>query len=214
MGIWNRSGPALWLTGVAVIAVALVVASIVINMVVDNRDGDLLPEDTAEGSVQRYLRALLDDDISTAYSYMSPPIQEACSLQHFLDTTSYQRSVEFSARLTGTSDVGETKVVSVEIGEGDFDPFGSDFKYSVTFVLAPGNGEDGEGGQWLMSEPPWPMTWCPDLPGDPRSPATPATTPPEVSSATTGPRDGSTDDVASTRAVAVLAAGGGSFPWE
>jgi hypothetical protein len=155
--VWNKSGPALWLTVVAVIAAVLVIASVVINLVAEN-GADLRPEDTPEGAVQRYLRALVDDDITAAYEYMSEPVKTDCTLQYFAQMTEYQRERSFTARLSTTLDLSGIKQVNVEISDSDDGPFfGNGYSYTVSFTLAE------EDGQWLFTEPPWPMSWCPPI---------------------------------------------------
>ena len=53
-----------WLIGVTVFVVALAVAGIVVALV--TRSGGLLPADSPEGAVQRYLRAMQDQDYKPA----------------------------------------------------------------------------------------------------------------------------------------------------
>ncbi len=152
----KRSAPSLWLILVGAFAALLVIVSIVLNLVLDNSD-DLLPEDTPEGAVQRYLRAIVDDDVSEAYAYVSASLQGTCTLQHFIQTTEYQRSRDLAARVTSTIDVDGKKLVSVEITEPDSGGLfgGGRYSYTVSFTLSL------EDGAWQMSEPPWPMSGCP-----------------------------------------------------
>jgi hypothetical protein len=153
----KRSASALWLIVIAAGAAILIVVSVVLNLLADDRADELLPADTPEGTVQRYLLALSEDEVPAAYDYVGDELKETCTLQHFIQTSSYQRERDFSARLSGTTKIDDGYLVVVEIGEPGFDPpFGQgQYSYTVTFSLAQ------EDGGWRISEPPWPVNWCP-----------------------------------------------------
>jgi hypothetical protein len=158
----NRSASTVWLITVSTIAIVLVLVSVLLNVLLDGKSEDLLPADSPEGTVQRYLRAIADDDVTVAYGYLSSDLQTACTLQHFIQSTEYYRSRDFGARLRDTVEIDETRVVSAEISEPDGGSiFGNrGFDFTTTYTLAI------EGGEWRMSEPPWPMGWCPMEPGE------------------------------------------------
>lgn len=62
----------------------LVIAAIVLVFAMAKPGGEpLLPEDTPEGTVQRYLLALQDEDYMTAYNYLSFPPDELISYEEW-----------------------------------------------------------------------------------------------------------------------------------
>ena len=66
-----------WLLAFGVAVGVLVIVAIVLVLTIGGaREGPLLPEDTPEGTVQRYLLALEAEDYLKAYSYLSPPASE------------------------------------------------------------------------------------------------------------------------------------------
>lgn len=166
---WMQSASSRWLAGIASFAAVLIIVSVLVSVLAN--DDDLLPADTPEGAVQRYLRAVGDDDIVASYEYVSEDLKDECTLEHFLQMTRF-REQNFSAALSQTTDIGDKTVVSVEITEqGNDGPFGSgqySFDTSFTLVL--------ENGEWRMSEPPWPVSFCPPERELPTRPAIPPAT--------------------------------------
>ena len=58
------------------IGLLTMVAVVLVLATAGAEDGPLLPEDTPEGTVQRFLLALEDEDYLKAYGYLSPPTSE------------------------------------------------------------------------------------------------------------------------------------------
>ena len=58
------------------IGVLLIVTVALVLTTASPADKPLLPEDTPEGTVQRFLLAVRDEDYLTADSYLSPPIDD------------------------------------------------------------------------------------------------------------------------------------------
>ena len=147
-----------WLAGIALLVVALVVLSVVVALV--NRRGvSLLPEDTPEGVVQRYVLALQEGDGKRAYGYLSGELQEHCTYQYFWDSTrTLERrdtriSLESTEALDGDVEVW-VKVTETRLSQ----PFGMrEHSYTMQYVL------EREKDAWRFSEPPWPLGWCPGL---------------------------------------------------
>ena len=54
----------------------LVIVAIVLVLTLPAKEAPLLPEDTPQGTVQRYLLALEAEDYARAWSYLSPPASE------------------------------------------------------------------------------------------------------------------------------------------
>lgn len=164
---WMQSASSRWLGGIALFAAVLIVVSVLISVFAS--DDELLPADTPEGAIQRYLQALADNEFTVAYEFVGADLREDCTLEHFIRTTSYLRDRKFSASLSHTTDVGGKTVVSVEITEqSNSGPFGSG-QYSSDSSFTVGL-EDGE---WRITETPWPIFFCPpneDLPTRPAIP--------------------------------------------
>lgn len=146
-----------WLAGAVLLVALLIVISVALSAL-DPGDDDLLPAGAAEGTVQRYLVALRDDEVDEAYGYVSGSLKETCTLQHFIETTSYQRDRDFSAVVKDTHIADGTYVVEVEITEPNYaPPFGSGgYSFTLQFTL------QQEDDAWVFSDPPWPMSWCPE----------------------------------------------------
>src|SRR3972149_8937189 len=79
-----------WLIGVAAFVLALVAAGLVVALVTTRGGVDLLPADSPEGTVQRYLLALEDEDYPMAYEYLAARPKRSCTLEEFLRLVSYR----------------------------------------------------------------------------------------------------------------------------
>ena len=143
-----------WLIGVTVFVVALAVAGIVVALV--TRSGGLLPVDSPEGVVQRYLRAMQDQDYKVAYGYLSSTSQKSCSLDDFLRQASYREVRDSHMTLEDTRRLDGTAVVSARVTVFDPElPFGSsEYSYERTFQLKL------ENGAWRVT---WPDYRCAPL---------------------------------------------------
>ena len=154
-----QSASTMWLAGIIASAALLIIIAVVINLASDNRTPDLLPIDTPEGVVQRYLLALNEDDSTEAFGYISSSLS-TCTLTQFVETTSYQRQQNFSASLGKTTTTEKATLVTVSITDrSSGDLFGqNNYSYNIIFTLR----QEADG--WRFSEPPWPMGWCPEEP--------------------------------------------------
>jgi len=161
----------LWLAGVAGVVALLVIASIVVSVVRGERDVKEYAENTPEGVVQRYLRAIWrDDDPHAAYAYLSDELKAYCSYQHLRDTTQWMRDQGMRVSLVEAEPLMDWKtsvrvrVSQVSMGR-PFTP--EESSYTQSFTL-----KEQSAGVWRFVEPPWPMNYCPDWPGDgrPRKP--------------------------------------------
>jgi len=66
-----------WLATFGLAIVVLITVTVVLVLTTVSRgDEPLLPEDTAEGTVQRFLLAIRDEDYLAAESYLSPTIDD------------------------------------------------------------------------------------------------------------------------------------------
>lgn len=146
-----------WLAGIALTVLALVIISITLALV-NRRAPALSPEDTPEGTVQRYLIAVQEDDADRAYGYLSSDLQEYCDYAHFLDSKDTRRNENERIVLKSSEIRGEQAIVRIEVTNTSLSPpFDvNEYSYPVQYVL------EQEESVWRFSEPPWPLGWCPD----------------------------------------------------
>lgn len=144
----------LWLAGVAVFVVALAVAGVVVALVTTRGEADLLPADSPEGVVQRYLLALEDKDYREAYSYLNASTKKGCAFEDFARQASYQEVRDSHMTLEDTERFDGSAVVTARVTVFEPDvPFGaSEYSYERTFDLTL------EEGQWRLARPGY---WCP-----------------------------------------------------
>ena len=176
--VWMQSASSRWLAAIASFSAVLIIVSVLIGIFVGNGSGDLLPADSPEGTVQRYLLALTEDDIASAYGYISTDLKDECTLENFLQNTRYRREQDFTAALSKTTDTGSNTIVTVEITEPNSNsPFGQGrYSFSTSFTVTL------EDAVWRISEPPWPV-FCPPGKDLPARPVEPAATPEPATSA-------------------------------
>ena len=130
---------------------ALIIAAVVLALVMASpADETLLPEDTPEGTVQRFLLAVRDEDYLTADSYLSPDVDD--KLAYDLRQSRIIRSDDgpgWKATL-GKSAIKDDEA-TVEVTVNIFRP-GGPFENSVrtnriTFFLKE------ENGSWKITTP-------------------------------------------------------------
>ena len=140
-----------WLIGAAVFVAALAVAGIIVALVT-TRD-DLLPGDSPEGVLQRYLRALEDGEHEEAYKYLAADAQATCPFAEFVKQASYQEVRGSQMTLEDTERFNDHALVTANVTVFDPEiPFGpSEHSYERTFELSL------EGSAWKMT---WPEDWC------------------------------------------------------
>jgi hypothetical protein len=142
-----------WLIVGVTLLVGLLVAAVAMA-VVNTRGARLLPADSPEGVVQRYLQALEREDYPEAYSYLSSDVHSRCSLDDFVGRGYWPYSEENQVTLKKTERYDDSAVVraTVTVDHGDA-PFGSsEYSYERTFQLKL------ERGQWRLTGLDW---WCP-----------------------------------------------------
>ena len=139
----------------------LAVAGVVVALVTTRGEADLLPEDSPEGVVQRFLLALEDKEYREAYGYLSAGTTNGCTLEDFARQASYQEVRDSHMTLEDTQRFDDTAVVTARVTVFDPDiPFGaSEYSYDRTFDLTL------EDGQWRLA---WPNYWCPPMYKTPR----------------------------------------------
>lgn len=146
----KSTGSRLLLVGLAVGVVGLTVVAIVLAL---QPTPDLDPA-TPEGAVQGYVRAVLDDDAALARSYFTRDLAGRC------ESTRFDHIQEGGTGIViiSTRARGDEVRVDVRITEpGDADPFGGPpYSFQETLVL------EQHGDRWLITEPPWPIHYCPE----------------------------------------------------
>ncbi len=153
-----------WLAGAALVILVILVVSVLVALLNSSREANLLPEGTPEGTVQRFLLAIEEDDTRNAYEYLSPALQERCEFQHFRDSARrIDRRVGGTAEdlrvtLEGTKSVNGAMEVQVRITQfrvsAPFDV--NEYSHTQRFAL------EQLDGTWRFVEPPWPMNRCPE----------------------------------------------------
>ena len=153
-----------WLIGMGGALAALAVIAVVAAVLVGGGQPTSYPEDTPEGVIQRYIQAILDEDPTRAYDYLSTELQEKCSLANWQEQTrySYYRYDEFQILLKEVrrpSDMEAEVIVSVsrfqEPGSFDFTP--SDYSYDQRYYL-----RQQDDGTWRIYVLPSPGYRCPN----------------------------------------------------
>ena len=159
-----RSSASRWLAGVALGIVVLVIVAVALAL--SNRSGDtaLLPEDTPQGTAQRYLLAIEQGESRKAYDYLGSGLQERCTFQHFRESVRpFERldrgaAEDLRVTLQGTRPVDGMVEVRVRITQFHVSaPFNvSDYSHDQRFTL------EKQAGSWRFVDPPWPASWCPE----------------------------------------------------
>jgi hypothetical protein len=144
-----------WLLIFGVIIGVLVIAAVALVLTMPPKDMPLLPENTPEGTVQRYFMALQAEDYLTAYSYLSPPPTEKYPYEEWRSPfTSFEGKPAFKVTL-GKSAVKDSQatvdvVVDVFRPGGPFDnPVRTN---QITFFLKK------EETSWKITSP-WDVWW-------------------------------------------------------
>ena len=153
-----------WLAGAALVIMMIIVVSVLVAVLNRSREATLLPENTPEGTVRRYLRALEEDGSRNAYDYLSPALQEKCEFQHFRDSTrridrrAGGTAEDLRVTLESTQSINGTVEVQVRITQFQVSaPFDvNEYSHTQHFAL------ERLDGTWRFVEPPWPMNRCPD----------------------------------------------------
>jgi hypothetical protein len=155
----SMSASARWLTGIAIAVAAVVVASVVLAITLDDSETTFDPG-TPAATVQAYFRGVQDRDIESAFALLTTDLRGRCSAEELRRTSLNEPS--FSVRIRESTERDQVAEIDVRIGIGGGDlPFGGGYDVDRVMVL------QREDGEWRIAEPPWPLWWCPEAP--PRS---------------------------------------------
>jgi hypothetical protein len=142
-----------FLLGFGIFIAVIVVAAVVISVIGSNGPVKMLPADSPEGTVQRFLLAVQERDYVKAFTYLSPPADSGypkdnydnwvSSMQSNRNLSSWKASIVKST----ARDKDATVEVAVDVfrSGGLFgDPVNTNY---ITFVL------QMENGKWLIKSP-------------------------------------------------------------
>ena len=152
-----------WLIGGGVFLAVLLAGSVAAALL--ERDA-AFPEGSAEAAVQRYVKAVEEEDWETAHALLAAELREECPIEElFADRWGWApyRATYSPGRadrritLEETRALGETMRVTVSVASSRMSgPFGVDrWSYRVTYSLTE------EEGEWRFSEYPDPFYDCP-----------------------------------------------------
>lgn len=139
--------------------VGVVVLLVVVALAVVFTRGEPAPLDAASpaGVVQRYSKAVVDGDVSTAESFLTSGARSRCYGSSFGEPRP-TRVVLVST--TERTDSATVKVSIVQSSRGG--PFGpSEYEMEDAFSLLKVN------GKWLIDQAPYPLTACSAVPAKP-----------------------------------------------
>ncbi len=140
-----------WLIVFGAVIGILIIATVSLVLTTGERQVTLLPEDTPQGTVQRYLSAVHDRDFAQAYTYLS--FSPAEKIQSYSDWLRMQpqgaSQATWKAALVRTTQSGENATVEIAIDilrPGG--PLGSFEHYQqIVFQLSK------TGDKWLITSP-------------------------------------------------------------
>ena len=151
-----------WLLGVVSLLMALVVGAVVAILVTGGGSVDLLPSNSPEGTVQRFLLAMKEERYREAYDHLGTDLRDRCSIEDFLRSASFREVRGNRITLEDTQTLDSTALVKARITVFEPGvPFPSEYSYDRTYELKL------EEGEWRLTQPEW---WCP-MPYPPYSPA-------------------------------------------
>jgi hypothetical protein len=144
-----------WLLAFGATIGVLVIVAIVLVLTIPTQETRLFPEDTPEGTVQRYFKALETGDYMTAYSYLIPPPSEKYPYQEWSGPFSSSGEKPGFKVTLGKSAVSDSEA-TVDVVVNVFRP-GGPFENPVrtqyvTFFLKK------EGTFWKITSP-WDVWW-------------------------------------------------------
>ena len=147
-----------WLAGITVVVGALVVVSLIVALAAGSGEAPLLAEDTPEGTVQRYIRALQAGEYDDAHALLSEA-DGRCDIDDFKRQRRFDAENDVRVRLGATRPAGADVEVTVHVTRFSASPpFGvsestSDYRYLLTETDA----------GWRVVDAPWPFG-CPFRP--------------------------------------------------
>ena len=142
-----------WLAGITAAVGALVVISLVVALATGSGEPPLLAEDTPEGTIQRYIRAIQDADYAGAHALLTEDARERCPIENLRQQKRFVTEDDVRVRLGATRPAGDDVEVTLHVTRFRASPpFGvsestSDYRYLLT--------ETADG--WRIIAAPWPF---------------------------------------------------------
>ena len=173
-----KTTSARWLAGIAFAVGLLAVVSVVVSLTTGSTVAELLPENTAEGTVQRYIVAFDEGELDVAYRLLSDELAQSCALPEFRRSQTRFRDTDSRVRLAGTRQLNGTTEVTVDVTNfSGSPPFGAPpfdtGERTSTYRYLLEQTDDG----WRFVDPPWPYYPCPIIRVTPEPPPTPTPAP-------------------------------------
>jgi hypothetical protein len=141
-----------FLLGFGIFIILVVAVAVTIVLVSGNQQVKLLPEDSPEGTVQRFLMAVKDQDFTKAYGYLYPQSDQlkgnpydnwVRSAQSYRDSSTWKASIVKST--VRENDATVEVAVDVFRAEGPLsNPVNTN---RITFLLQKDN------GKWMINSP-------------------------------------------------------------
>ena len=143
-----------WLIGGGIFLAVLLAGSVAAALL--ERDA-AFPEGSPEAVVQSYVRAVEEDDWTTAHALLAAELREECPVEELFANRSGRDRGDRRITLEETRAIGETLLVTVSVSRSRMSgPFGVDqWSYRTTYTLTE------EEGEWRFSEYPEPFYECP-----------------------------------------------------
>ncbi len=151
-----------WLIGMGAALGVLVLIAVVAAVLTSDTRPDLRPADAPEGAVQRYVQALMDNDMDMAYTYLSSELQESCALSDWQQQARQPYRLDESQVLLkevidyADGDAGVTVTITRIRGPEPFDLTPQESAFDQSFRL-----KTQDDGAWRFSQLPWPVFRCP-----------------------------------------------------
>ncbi|UUL77139.1 hypothetical protein NG819_06030 [Pseudarthrobacter sp. Fe7] len=141
----------------ALVGIVVVLVVVALAVVFTRGEPAALDQASPAGVVQRYSKAVIDGDIPTAESFLTPGARSRCYGSSFGEPRP-ARVVLVST--TERTDSATVKVSIVQSSQGG--PFGpSEYEMEDAFSLLKVN------GKWLVDQAPYPLTACSAVPVKP-----------------------------------------------
>ena len=154
-----RTASGRWLAGITAVVGGLVVISLVVALATGSDEAPLLPADTPEGTVQRYIQALQAADYAAAHALLDEDARERCPIDDLRARQRFETQDDVRVRLGATRTAGDDVEVTVHVTRFSASPpfgvseFTSDYRYLLTETDA----------GWRVVNAPWPFG-CPFRP--------------------------------------------------
>lgn len=145
-----------WLLGFGIAIAVLVIVAVVLVLTMPAQEVQLFPEDTPEGTVQRYFLALQAEDYLKASGYVSPPPSERSLYEEMWGEPLIHLGEKTEFKVTLGKSVVKDNEATVDVVVDVFRP-GGPFEnpvrtQNITFFLKK------EGTSWKITSP-WDIWW-------------------------------------------------------